>query len=100
MGFLTRFAVCIGIIYWLAPEPSNYRADYATRQERQRATEILTALTGLSANGDASRDEIEALAVEAGRALAALEPEMRKALIERYFGAAKGDLSALRDAVN
>lgn len=86
MGFLARFAICIGIVYWLSPEPTGYRADYAMRPERERAVEVLTALTVLGGRGDVSRDEIEALAVKAGQALAVLDPETRRTLIERYFG--------------
>lgn len=100
MGFLTRFAVCIGIVYWFAPEPAGYRAGYEMRQERERAADVLAALTGLSTRDGASRDEVEALAVEAGRMLAALDPETRKALIDRYFGAGGGNLSALKGMIN
>lgn len=86
MGFLTRLAICIGIIYWFAPEPTGYRAGYEMRQEQNRAEAVLTALTGLHARPGASPDEIEALAVNAGRALAALDAPTRRMLIERYFG--------------
>lgn len=99
MGFLARFAIVVGIVYWLAPVPEGYRSTHENRQEQERAVEVLAALTGLSARQGASRDEIEALAVKAGQALAALDPKTRQALIDRYFGPG-GDSAALRDIVN
>lgn len=100
MGFLARFAICIGIVYWFSPEPAGYRAQYEMRQERERAEAVLAALTGLSAREGASRDEIEALAVSAGRALAALDAQTRQALIDRYFGPGARDASLLQGAIN
>ncbi|MGV6875062.1 hypothetical protein ACUSIJ_20515 [Pseudochelatococcus sp. B33] len=100
MGFLARFAICIGIIYWFSPEPVGYRTQFETRQERERAEAALAALTGLSARPGASHDEIEALAVSAGRALAGLDAQTRRALIDRYFGPDVPDPSQLRGMIN
>ncbi|MBB3807961.1 hypothetical protein [Pseudochelatococcus contaminans] len=100
MGFFTRFAICIGIIYWFSPEPVDYRVGYDTRHEQEKAEAVLTALTGLSMRPGASRDEIEALAVSAGKALAGLDEKTKRALIDRYFGADAGNSALLKSAIN
>lgn len=100
MGFLTRFAICIGIVYWFSPEPVAYRARYDMREDTLRAEAVLEALTGMSGRPGASRDEIEALAVSAGRALATLDASTRRALLDRYFGPDAADPGLLRGAVN
>lgn len=81
MGFLARLLIGIGIVYWLSPAPVNYRANH----EQQQAEAVLAALAGLSTRKDASRDEIEDLAVKAGKALSGLDAQTRKMLIDQYF---------------
>lgn len=100
MGFLARFAIVIGIVYWFSPEPEAYRAQYGMQPETERAEAVLAALTGLSVRPGASRDEIEALAVSAGKALAGLDAQTRRALIDRYLGPNAVDPALLEGAIN
>lgn len=99
MGFLARLVIGVGIVYWLAPAPVNYRADYALLQERQRAEAVLVALTELSTSKNASREDIEALAVQAGKALAELDAQTRNMLIKQYFRPDSG-ASSFKEFIN
>jgi len=100
MGFFARFVIAIGIVYWLSPEPVGYGEHYQASLAKNHATEMLSALIKSNMQTSASRDDVEALAVKAGKALAALDPETRKALIDQFFSQSQNDHSVLRSIIN
>ncbi|MFT0892992.1 hypothetical protein [Pseudochelatococcus sp. G4_1912] len=104
MGFFARCIIAVGIIYWLSPEPVDYGSHYHIGLEadlaKDHAAKVLAALVNTDMQAGASRDDIEELAVKAGKALAALDPETRKALIDQYFAQRQSNHSVLRGILN